>query len=66
VRARICDGLGFLGIDLHEPRNVAHTPVISSDASRVTVRVIPTDEEQMIVRSVARILASDARPPAAP
>ena len=61
VRARICDGLGFLGVELDDARNLAHAPVISADTSRVTVRVIPTDEEQMIVRSVARVLASDTR-----
>jgi hypothetical protein len=40
VRARICDGLGFLGIDLSESRNAKTAGVISTDASRVTVRVI--------------------------
>jgi len=33
------------------------TGVISTDASRATVRVIRTDEELMIARSVGRILA---------
>jgi acetate kinase len=61
IRARICDGLGFLGIELDDARNAANGPVISTDASRVTVRVIPTDEEQMIVRSVARLLGPELR-----
>lgn len=52
VRARICEGLGFLGLELDEARNTAHAPIISSEASRVTVRVVPTDEELMIARSV--------------
>ena len=56
VRARICEGLGFLGIKLHDSRNAAHAAVISTDVSQVTVRVIPTDEELMVVRSVARLL----------
>src|ERR1035437_3594938 len=56
VRARICDGLGFLGIELDEPPNAGNAAVISTDASRVAVRVIPTDEDQMIARSVRRIL----------
>jgi len=56
IRTRICAGLGFLGIDLDETRNVAHAAVISTDASRVTVRVIPTNEEQMIARAVVRVL----------
>jgi len=56
VRARICDGLGFLGIELSESRNVETAGVISTDASRATVRVIRTDEDLMIARSVRRIL----------
>ena len=56
VRARICDGLGFLGIKLEEKRNALNEGVISSAASRVAVRVIHTDEEQMIARSVCRLL----------
>jgi len=60
VRARICDGLGFLGIELGERRNAESAAVISTDASRVTVRVIPTDEDLMIARSVCRILQTEA------
>jgi acetate kinase len=56
VRARICEGLSFLGIELHESRNAETAGVISTDASRVAVRVIRTDEEQMIACSVCRVL----------
>jgi acetate kinase len=56
VRARICEGLGFLGIKLNKPRNANNAAVISADASRVTVRVIRTNEEMMIARSVCRLL----------
>jgi acetate kinase len=56
VRARICEGLGFLGIELNEAPNTANADVISADASRVSVRVIRTDEELMIARSVASVL----------
>ena len=48
ARARICDGLGFLGIDIDVARNSANQPLISASASPVTVRVIRTDEELMI------------------
>jgi acetate kinase len=58
VRARICDGLGFLGIELEEKRNTANEGVISTDAGRATVRVIRTDEEVTIARSVCRVLGS--------
>ena len=56
VRARICEGLGFLGIELEEERNAANEGVISSETSRVSVRVIPTDEEWMIANTVCRVL----------
>jgi len=56
VRERICDGLGFLGIELDQQRNPKNPPLISLDAGRVKVRVIRTDEEIMIARSVARVL----------
>jgi acetate kinase len=60
VRARICDGLGFLGIELDKKRNVANEGGISTAASRVPVRVIRTDEELMIARSVCRVLKVSA------
>ena len=56
VRTRICQGLEFLGLALDEPRNAANKAVISSDASRVVVRVIRTNEESMIARSVCSLL----------
>jgi len=56
VRARICNGLEFLGIELHEGHNAANDGVISSATSRVDVRVIHTDEELMIARSVCHVL----------
>ena len=56
VRARICDGLGFLGIELEEKRNAANEGVISAAASRVAVRVIRTDEELMIAKTVCQVL----------
>lgn len=56
VRKRICDGLGFLGIALNAKRNAANAPLISASSARVKVRVIHTDEEIMIARSVIRVL----------
>jgi acetate kinase len=60
VRARICEGLGFLGIELSKSCNVEAAGVISTDASRATVRVIRTDLDLMIARSVSSILETDA------
>ena len=56
VRARICGGLEFLGIELEEKRNAANEGVISAATSRVDIRVIHTDEELMIARSVCQVL----------
>jgi acetate kinase len=56
VRARICQGLEFLGIHLDESRNAESAAVVSTVDSPVTVRVIRTDEELMIARSVSRCL----------
>jgi acetate kinase len=62
VRALICDGLGWLGLELDEARNVAHTGgregVISRDGSRLSAYVIPTDEELLIARDTVRCVRS--------
>jgi acetate kinase len=56
VRARICDGLGFLGIELEEKHNLTNKGVISTADSQVVIRVIHTDEEWMIAKMVCRVL----------
>ena len=61
IRARICAGLGFLGIELEEKRNAANESVISAAGGQVAVRVIRTDEELMIARSVCRVLGLGTR-----
>jgi acetate kinase len=56
IRERVCAGLGFLGIELSQERNANNAALISSDPGRVKVRVIRTDEELMIARSVIGLL----------
>jgi acetate kinase len=56
IRSRICEGLSFLGIELDESRNAAGAAIISTDQCRVRVRVMRTDEELMVARSVERML----------
>ena len=56
VRSRICEGLEFLGIELEEIRNKANEPVISTDNGQVVVRVINTDEEWMMAKTVRQII----------
>jgi len=58
VRTRICDGLEFLGVSLDIDRNGRHASLISTDSARVAVRVIPTDEEQMMAQLVRAALWS--------
>ncbi len=58
VRALICDQLGWLGLQLDEEQNQAHTNgregVISREGSRLAAYVIPTDEELLIARDTVR------------
>lgn len=56
IRSRICDGLEFLGIELEEKRNITNAPVISTKNGSTVVRVIHTEEELMIVKTVIQII----------
>jgi len=56
VRARICDGLDFLGIGLEPSRNAGNEGVISAPANAVVVRVIHTNEERVIAELVCSML----------
>jgi acetate kinase len=56
IRARVCEGLEFLGITLDPARNAEHAAVIST--GRVAVRVMRTDEEVEIARSTWEVLQS--------
>ena len=56
IRTRICEGLGFLGIELEEKRNLENGPIISKDNSKAAVRVIHTDEEWMIAKIVSQLI----------
>jgi acetate kinase len=56
IRARICAGLEFLGIELNDDHNSHSAALISKDTARVAVRVIRTDEESVIARSTVDVL----------
>jgi acetate kinase len=62
ARARICDGLEFLGIALDDGRNASGAPVISTDGARTQVRAIRTDDESMMAQAAASLLASVSSP----
>lgn len=50
VRAAVCAGLDFLGIQLDAKRNAANTGVISGNSSHTTVRVMTSQEDLQIAR----------------
>lgn len=50
VRAEVCARLGHLRVEVDAARNQAAAEVISPDSGRVTVMVVPTDEEVVIAR----------------
>jgi acetate kinase len=58
VRASICDGLAFAGLDLDKERNANCTSgcegLISVDGSKLAAYTIPTDEELLIARDTVR------------
>jgi acetate kinase len=56
VRAEICTRLAWLGLELDAAANAAGERRISTPASRIDVRVIPTDEEAMIARQTLATL----------
>ena len=58
IRARVVDGLEFLGLGVDPERNAAHggERVISPDDGRASVLVIPTDEELAIARHTLSVV----------
>jgi acetate kinase len=61
VRARICEGLAFLGVKLDPVRNAAHAAVISAADGTVPVQVIATDEERMVLEGVRGVLEEERK-----
>jgi acetate kinase len=56
IRARICRGLTFLGVDLDHRLNDADAPLVSTSGSRVAIHVIPTDEELVIAQAACQAI----------
>jgi acetate kinase len=56
IRRRICEACAWLGIEINDTANLAGAPRISSRVSRVSVWVIPTNEELMIARQTGVLL----------
>jgi acetate kinase len=56
VRAGVCARLAWLGIGLDASANERSAPCISAGGSRVSVLVIPADEERVIARQALAVL----------
>ena len=58
MRARICEGLEYLGVKIDPEKNKVRgkEAIISADDSKVTVWVIPTNEELMIAQDTAELV----------
>jgi len=60
VRATICEGLQWMGLELDKNRNdscaVGCEALISTDDSRLAAYTIPTDEELLIARDTVRVV----------
>jgi len=56
IRRRVCEGCAWLGLQLDEKANNAQASCISRSGSPVSAWRIPTNEELMIARHMARVL----------
>jgi acetate kinase len=54
-RAAVCDGFHHLGLEIDSHRNEQNQDIISTPSSRVTVRVMKTNEELIIARHTAQL-----------
>jgi acetate kinase len=57
VRADVCNRLRFLGVTLDDARNAEGGPMLSAEASKVAVRIVPSEEEIQIARYCRKMLA---------
>ena len=58
IRSRICEGLGYLNIELNNEKNNNNEWQISIDNAAVKVYVIPTNEELMIAKNTMQLYTS--------
>ena len=61
IRERICEGLGFLGIELDAARNARDALLISTDSGRVKVRVEPVETAIKPEESLAEFVKRSRR-----
>ena len=56
IRERVCRDAAWLGVELDPKANEGGGPRISPERARISVWVIPTDEERMIARHTRELL----------
>lgn len=61
IRARVCERLAWMGIEFDHARNTDNAMVISTDLSRTSVLVIPTNEELVIARAARAAVVPSER-----
>ena len=65
IRARICAGMEWVGLRLDAPKNeqlTSRESEISTNDSRLSAFVIPTDEELLIARDTVRVILGEPHP----
>ena len=60
IRERVCEGMGWIGLELDRERNARNDTLISTEMSRARILVVPTNEELVIARAGKRLLESAA------
>ncbi|MBR9836361.1 MAG: acetate/propionate family kinase [Rhodobacteraceae bacterium] len=58
IRERVCEGMGWIGLELDRERNGRNDTVISTDMSRARIMAVPTNEELVIARAAKKFLES--------
>lgn len=56
IRSAVCNGLRFLGFDLDEESNWSHQQIISTNRSKVRVRIVSSQENRQIARHCRRLM----------
>jgi acetate kinase len=57
IRSRVCAQAAWLGLEIDETANAAGGPRITTDSSRASAWMIPTDEDLVIARHARRLIA---------
>lgn len=60
IRERVCEGMGWIGLELDRERNARNDTRISTEMSRARILVVPTNEELVIARAGKRLLEGAA------